>query len=119
MLSDDSTRHAFVEGALVKIKSKWNENMPAGKTWAVLKDGILESGRTILGIDGRRQPDWFRDNSAILKPLLSLWNALFTRWLQSQCHQDRQRYVAKEELSHRQSIPLRMIGSSRKLRKLS
>ena len=94
-LSDDSTRHAFVEGTLVKIKSQWSENMPAGKMWAVLKDGILESGRTILGTDGRRQPDWFRDNSEILKPLLSLRNALFARWLESQCHQDRQRYVAK------------------------
>ena len=94
-LSDDSTRHAFVEGTLVKIKSQWSENMPAGKMWAVLKDGILESGRTILGTDGRRQPDWFRDNSEILKPLLSLQNALFAHWLESQCHQDRQRYVAK------------------------
>ena len=39
-----STHHAFVEGTLVKIRSKWNEIMPAGKMWAVLKDGILESG---------------------------------------------------------------------------
>ena len=76
-LSDDSTRHAFVEGTLVKIKSQWSENMPAGKMWAVLKDGILESGRTILGTDGRRQPDWFRDNSEILKPLLSLQKCPF------------------------------------------
>ena len=92
-LSDDSTCHAFVEG-MVKIKSEWSENMPAGKMWAV-KDGILESGQTILGTDGRRQPDWFRDDSEILKPLLSLQNALFARWLEFQCHQDRQKYVAK------------------------
>ena len=46
-LNDDGIRHAFVEGALVKIRSKWSENMPAGQMWAVLKDGILESGRNI------------------------------------------------------------------------
>ena len=42
--------------------------MPAGKVWTVLKDGILESGRNILGTDGRLQPNWFRDNAEVLKP---------------------------------------------------
>ena len=90
--------------------------MPAGKMWTVLKDGVLESGRNILGTDGHHQPDWFRDNAEVLKPLLNSRNALFARWLQSQCHQDRQRY---EELSHKLFVPLRIISSSRKLRKLS
>ena len=84
-----------MEGVLLKIRSNWSEDMPAGKMWTVLKDGILESGRNILGTDGRHQPDWFRDNAEVLKPLLNSRNALFARWLQSQCHRDRQRYVAK------------------------
>ena len=34
--------------------------------WAVLKDGILESGRNILG-PYCRLPDWFSDNTEALK----------------------------------------------------
>ena len=55
-LNDNSIHHAFVEAALVKIRSKWSKDMPAGQMWAVLKDGILESGRNILGTDGH--PSW-------------------------------------------------------------
>ena len=52
-LNDDSIHHAFVEAALVKIRSKWSEDIFAGQIWAVLKDGILESGRHTLGTDNR------------------------------------------------------------------
>ena len=35
----------------------------------------MESGRTILGTDGHRQPDWFIGNAETLKPLHDLQNA--------------------------------------------
>ena len=120
-LNDDGSRHAFVEGVLLKIRSNWSEDMPAGKMWTVLKDGILESGRNILGTDGRRQPDWFRDNAEVLKPLLNSRNAmpfLLVGFSLNVIGIDRD-MLQKEELSHRLFVPLRIIGFSRKLRKLS
>ena len=70
--------------------------MPAGKMWTVLKEGILESGRNILGRDSRRQPNWFTE---ALRPLLNLQNSLFVCRLQYQCHCDRQRYTEKRALT--------------------
>ena len=43
--------------------------------------------------DCRRQPDWYNNSDTTLQPLITSLNALLARWLRSQCHRDRQRYV--------------------------
>ena len=56
-LCDGSVCSAYVDTALMKIRSEWGENMSADQKWAVLKDGLLEAGMKVLGTDSRCQPD--------------------------------------------------------------
>ncbi len=49
----------------------------------------------VLGWETRRQPDWFRESSLVLKGLIEKRNDLFGRWLKSGRNSDRQRYVAQ------------------------
>jgi len=70
------------------MSSKENE-------WSTIRDGFVAGAEVVLGEDCRQQLDWFKKSAATLQPLITARNNLFERWLQFQCHQDRQRYVAK------------------------
>ena len=56
---------------------------------------MLQTCNVMLGRDGRKQPDWFAATQSSLQPLISKRNALFSRWLQSGCAVDRQRYLSQ------------------------
>ena len=58
-----------------------------------LRDGFVNTGKALLGRDCRHQPDWYKNSAYSLKPLITSRNTLFSQWLRSQCHRDRQRYV--------------------------
>ena len=60
--------------------------MSTQEKWKVLCDGFVAGAEVVLSEDCRQQPDWFKDSAAILQPLIALQNALFNRWLHSQCH---------------------------------
>jgi len=71
----------------------WDKDMSVMNKWNVLRDGCVNAGNELLGRDCRRQPDWYKDSVCTLQPQIASRNALFTQWLQSWCHRDRQRYV--------------------------
>ena len=48
-----------------------------------------------LGWERRKQPDWFPENIITLSEAISKCNRLFSKWLSTQHHRDRQRYVAQ------------------------
>ena len=54
---------------------------------------FLKAGNELLGRDCRCQLDWYKDSACTLQTLITSRNALFTQWLQSQCHRDQQRYI--------------------------
>ena len=59
---------------------------------------MVSAASEVLGLETRRQPDWFRDNEALLSPLIGKRNALFHNWLSLRKNSDRQRYVVQRQL---------------------
>ena len=58
----------------------WNDTQ---EKWDVLHDGFVAGAEVLLGDNCHQQPDWFKDNAAILQPLIASQNALFKQWLSS------------------------------------
>ena len=46
-----------------------------------MKSALVETATSVLGNEQRKHPDWFRDNTEVLEPLLQKRNNLHIRWL--------------------------------------
>ena len=85
--------------------------MPTEEIWGAIRDGFVAGAEVVLGEDCHQQPDWFKESAPSLQPLISLRNSLFKRWLHSQCHWDRQQYIAMRR-TVASAFKRAMIGSS-------
>ena len=61
--------------------------------WESLKAGLCETAESVLGYETRRQPDWFRESEADIKPLLERWTRLYTLWLSTAREGDWKKFV--------------------------
>ena len=61
----------------------------------MFKCGLRSSAEKCLGWENRKQPDWFKDSFEDLNKLIINCNLLFTKWLSTSHHSDRQRYVSQ------------------------
>ena len=58
----------------------------------------MNAVESTLGHEKRNQPDWFKENETILWKHIDKLNLLFSKWLRTQHHSDRQRYVTQRRL---------------------
>ena len=58
-----------------------------------MKAGLCETAESVLGYETRRQPDWFRESEADLKPLLERRTRLYTLWLSTARERDRKKFA--------------------------
>ena len=67
------------------MRSQWPpaERGTAEKKWEVMRTALVVAAEGCLGFEKRKQPDWFRESSTSLKPLLQLRNGLYSKWLSS------------------------------------
>ena len=56
--------------------------------WESVKAGLCETSESVLDYETRRQPDWFRESEADLKPLLERRTSLYTLWLSTARERD-------------------------------
>ena len=56
---------------------------------------MIKVASCILGYEQRKQPDWFKKNGPHLKKIIDERNILFSKWLRSNQHSDKQRYVGE------------------------
>lgn len=59
---------------------------------------MVKAAKDVLGYEGRRQPDWFKENEESLKELIDKRNTLFGMRLKTHHHGHRQQYVAQRRL---------------------
>jgi len=56
----------------------------------------------MLGLGSRYQPDWITEAEDILEPLIDRRNKLFSVWLWSHNHRDRQKFLTqRHQLAHK------------------
>ena len=58
-----------------------------------MRDALRETAESCLGIEDRKQPDWFRDNAATIEPSLQKRNKSYIKWLSSGQEEDRRKFT--------------------------
>ena len=54
------------------------------------------------GLSRRHQSDWFTEAEDVLRPLIDKCNKLFSLWLRSQNHQDKQKFLTqRRQVAHK------------------
>ncbi len=94
-LRDGEACKNFNEKVCGLVEENWDSGLDGTGKWEVIRDSIAGAAEDVLGWETRRQPDWFKESSLVLKGLAEKRNDLFGRWLRSGRNSDRQRYVAQ------------------------
>ena len=94
-LNDGTIRKKYSKLVVEAVGDKWSSDGGGEKMWEMLSDGVKKSAEKVFGWEKRLQPEWFRDSFVDLKKLISKRNLLFSKWLGTHHHRDRQRYVSQ------------------------
>ena len=94
-LRDENVREEYNKCVRESIVREWKTEENGIRKWEIMRDGMMTAAERVLGWESRRQPDWFQENVTTLKQLITKRNQLFSQWLKTHHHSDRQRYVAQ------------------------
>ena len=96
-LADGNFVSRFTDHVVQLVESRWCSAVDGLAQWTVFKECILEVSSEWLGWSGRKQPNWFIAAANTLRPLNDKHNQLFSLWLRSGHHDDRQRYLTQRQ----------------------
>ena len=51
--------------------------------WATVHSALTKAAKEALGVQKRRQPDWFRECAGSLEPIIQKKNLLYLKWLRT------------------------------------
>ena len=92
----------YTDRVVSLVRSNWNDDADGLTKWNIIRDRLLDASNTMLGLSRRHQPDWFTKAEDVLRPLIDKRNKLFSLWLQSQNHQDRQKILTqRHQVAHK------------------
>ena len=69
------------------------EERSVEEQWTAMKSALCESAESALWMERKKRPDWFRESSSVLQPLVADRSKLYTNWLSSGKARDRKRIV--------------------------
>ena len=80
--SEDKQGRELARGRCIgeRIREQWDESSDTETKWSVLKAALCEEAKE-LGVEDRRQPDWFLECGAEIKPIIAERNRLHILWL--------------------------------------
>ena len=76
-----------------KVEGVWDENSDVEVKWDALKNASCKSAKAVLGYENWRQPDWFRESEADLRPLIAEKNQLYVLWMSTWKERDRNKHA--------------------------
>ena len=97
-LQDETTRDRFNEAVSRAVEEDWREEVSGKQKWKTIRDSVGKAAENAVGYEKRRQPDWFKESETTLRKCTDKSNNLFSQWLRTHHHSDRQRYVAQRRL---------------------
>lgn len=69
-LANDEDRARYIEAVVGDIEVSWCPDDDAESKWELIRDSVVKAANVVLGLEGRQQPEWFRDNQPILQELI-------------------------------------------------
>ena len=96
-LRSESIQARYNEAVREEVGAGWKNEAGGLQKWETIRDGLVMAVKKTIGYEKRKQPDWFKDNETTLQKHIDKCNLLFKKWLGTQHHSDRQRYVVYTE----------------------
>ena len=93
-----TARGRFLESIREKLRDK---DSSVEEKWDVVRSVMCDAAKEWLGHEDRRQPDWFRESEADLKPLFVERNRLHTLWLSNGREEDRRKHADARRAARR------------------
>ena len=85
---EQSKKEEFQEKVLDDVKSAWPEEGTINEKWTTVRSALVKTAENLLGLAGRRQPDWFQESIDVLKPYIQLRNSKYAKWLATKKQED-------------------------------
>ena len=79
------------------MRELWNSGSSIEEKWESVKSAIWESVELVLGRTKKRNPDWFKESSHLLKLLFAERNRLYIKWLNTGRRVYKKRFYGREE----------------------
>ena len=76
----ETTRGVFQRKVSDRARELWKEKWTVEEKWGAVKVALCETAEAVLGFETRKQPDWFHESEAAIKPLLEERNKLYSLW---------------------------------------
>ena len=82
----------FQELASKFAVEQWKVEGTVSEKWATIRSALTQTASSVLGREKHRHPDWFRENSNSLEPILQKRNQLYLKWLGSGLISDKRNF---------------------------
>ena len=69
-LKAEKIRDSFCEKVCESVEKHWSNAVNGTGKWEVIRDGFVHAAESVLGLERRRQPDWFRESGPVLSEQL-------------------------------------------------
>ena len=86
------TRTIFQHAVVETAQSRWPPMGSVEEKWQTVRGALTEAAESVLGIEKRHHPDWFRESADALEPVLQHRNNLYMKWLATGGPVDLQRF---------------------------
>ena len=83
--TSDEVRKRFQQELSHKVEESWptDGDGTVEEKWSVLRDALKETAESILGYEGKKQPDWYSESADIIEPALKHRSECCQRWIAS------------------------------------
>ena len=88
----NTPRGLFQEQVCTVAREKWNDSETIEEKWSVLRSTLTDVAQAVLGKEVRHQPDWYRESTDVIEPLIKRRNQLYAKWLRSDRVTDKQAF---------------------------
>ena len=87
----ETTRGVFQRKVSDRARELWREKGRVEDKWGAVKAALCETAEVVVGFEVRKQPDWFHESEAAIKPSLEERNKLYSLWQSTGQERDRKK----------------------------
>ena len=98
---DRTVREEYVHKVMERADETWCDEDGVEEKWETVCSTLVTTAEEVLGPAGHSQTDCFRDSMDNLKPLLTIRNTVYSRWLGTSKQEDLNRFKKARGVARR------------------
>lgn len=117
----DEVRKKFQQELSHEVEELWltDGDGTVKETWSAVRDTLKETTESVLGYEGKKQPDWCSESAYIIEPALKQRSECYQRWITTGRVRDHAKFAKARALARRTIREAKMHGLDLKQKKLN